>query len=156
MTAQRGSSLMELMVAVSIVGILAALAIPSYQNYRLKTNRPIGIGCVLEAQRRIETTYQHSNGYPSDLSGAGYGSASPSCGDQGLYTLALSLPNTSACPKANCYQVVATAVGSQVKDGNLRLTYNASTLDPNSRNTKEHLPAGTSTWIASWDFQPGH
>lgn len=39
MVKQKGLGIIELMVAVVIVAILAAIAYPSYKNYRIKTNR---------------------------------------------------------------------------------------------------------------------
>jgi len=155
---QRGFTLIELMVVVAVIAILVAIAIPQYRQYTLKSNRPVGTACLVEAQRRVEDVFVHLNRYPTSLTGAGYSTASPTCGDQATYSIALSFPT---CTNATtCYQIVATPHASQARDGSLRLTYNVGALNPNNSATpnnyiKEHLPFGKSTWVSGWDFQPG-
>jgi type IV pilus assembly protein PilE len=55
--AQRGFSLMELMIVIAIVGILAAVAYPSYQEHIVKTNRGNAKACLSEHAQFMERYY---------------------------------------------------------------------------------------------------
>lgn len=109
---QAGFTLIELMIVVVIVGILASIAMPAYDNYVRKGKRGEGISAiqtVLEAQERY---YSDHRKYTSNLSDLGVSSTSP----QGIYNLAAS---SCAGGLTQCVEVTATAIGGQAKDGDL-------------------------------------
>lgn len=58
-----GFTLMELMITVAIVGILAAVAVPSYQDYVRRGQIPEGLAALSDLRVKMETYYQDNRGY---------------------------------------------------------------------------------------------
>lgn len=67
----KGFSLIELMVAVVIVGILAAVAIPNYQEYVKRGARTAGQNYLADLAQRQELRFQNARSYSDTVSGLG-------------------------------------------------------------------------------------
>jgi type IV pilus assembly protein PilE len=122
----RGFTLIELMVAVAVVGILAAIAIPSYQTYVLRSNRSVARGDLVELQQWMERNYTLTNSYAAFPDGTALRSASlpfsqsPRSATTPNYTLSFT-----ADPTATAYTLQAVPRNGQVKDtgcGTLTIT----------------------------------
>lgn len=71
---QSGVTLMELLVAVAIIGILSAVAYPSYTQYVTRTNRAAAQSVLLQVADRQEQFFADNKTYASDLTDLGYAS----------------------------------------------------------------------------------
>lgn len=66
-----GFTIIELMIAVAIIGILAALAIPAYQNYIIRSKVSEGILFASDAKSNVAQYYQSTGSFPTSNSEAG-------------------------------------------------------------------------------------
>ncbi|MCB1672046.1 MAG: type IV pilin protein [Gammaproteobacteria bacterium] len=72
---QQGYTLIEILIVVAILGILAAVAIPSYQNSVLTSNRSVAHAALLDLANRQEQFYLDNRTYSTDLTDLGYPAA---------------------------------------------------------------------------------
>jgi type IV pilus assembly protein PilA len=68
---QKGFTLIELMIVVAIVGILAAIALPAYQDYTIRAKVTEGLNLADAAKSSVGEFRQVSGRFPSDNSTAG-------------------------------------------------------------------------------------
>jgi len=69
---QQGFTLIELMIVVAIVGILAAVAIPAYQDYTVRARVSEGLSLASSAKTAVSETFQASGALPANAAAAGY------------------------------------------------------------------------------------
>lgn len=71
MNAQKGFTLIELMIVVAIIGILAAIAIPAYQNYIARSQVSEAMTLATGLKTSIQTNLQNNSCYANGASTAG-------------------------------------------------------------------------------------
>lgn len=153
-TRAAGVTLIELMVAVVIVGILAAIGYPSYQNYVKQTRRSDAQIALTQAANQQERFFTECNAYAASLAGTrscgagtlGYGTASP----ESHYILSMTASATiaAACSANTCYTITADpsgvgATGKQSGDGRYR-------IDSIGNKQWDKLNNGFTSGVAKW------
>jgi type IV pilus assembly protein PilA len=71
MKKQQGFTLIELMIVVAIIGILAAIAIPAYQDYTIRAQVSEGLNLSGGAKTAVTEYYQDQGAFPADNTAAG-------------------------------------------------------------------------------------
>ena len=69
--AQQGFTLIELMIVVAIIGILAAVALPAYQDYTKRSRISEGLSLAAGAKTAMAEYYASNNVWPADNTAAG-------------------------------------------------------------------------------------
>lgn len=71
MQTQAGFTLIELMIVVAIIGVLAAVALPAYQDYTIRAQVAEGLNLASTAKNSISTYYSDRGAFPTDNAEAG-------------------------------------------------------------------------------------
>ena len=91
MKKQQGFTLIELMIVVAIIGILAAIAIPAYQDYTIRAQVSEGLNLSGGAKAAVTEFFQDRGSMPTDNDEAGLADADTEI--QGKYVSSVEVTN---------------------------------------------------------------
>jgi len=125
MTRSKGFTLVELMIVVVIVGVLAAVAIPAYSSFILKSHRTEAINSLLDTASRQARYYTTNNTYTGSMTSLGF-AADPNPVPSATTTyfnvsVAATPAATASAPASFTLQAVPT--GTQANDSCGTFTY---------------------------------
>ncbi|ENV8246963.1 pilin, partial [Neisseria gonorrhoeae] len=113
-TLQKGFTLIELMIVIAIVGILAAVALPAYQDYTARAQVSEAI-LLAEGQKSAVTEYYLNNGkWPENNTSAGV--TSPATDIKGKYVQSVTVANGVVTA-----EMKPSGVNNEIKDKKLSL-----------------------------------
>jgi type IV pilus assembly protein PilE len=110
----KGFTLIELLIAVAVIAILAAIAVPTYQNHMLKSRRTDAHAALSSLQLEMEKFRGSCTSYPDTVSNAddcaGGTIDFSSTSNDGHYTISITAAT------ANSYTLSADPTGVQADD----------------------------------------
>jgi len=137
-----GFTLIELMIVVAVVALIAAIAIPSYNNSILRSKREMGKAELMEVLSQQEQYFINNKQYATDLTTLGYGANPYYIDDEGtevasgasIYEISLSAATATA------FTVQAAPQNGQTSDTD------CATLRLSSTGTKTATGGGSRCW----------
>lgn len=141
---QSGVTLLELMTVVIIVGVLAAVAIPSYRRYTMRAQRSDATAALLRIAAAQEKFYLQNNTYTTTV-GAGGLNLGGTTSEHGWYNLTIAAPAGFTIATAYTATATAAAAQGQFKDTDCRTFTIRETGERGAANS-----GGTSNTPSCW------
>jgi type IV pilus assembly protein PilE len=135
-TRRRGLTLIEVMVAAAIVGILAAIALPSYFDFVTRSKIIDGTTKLVDFRSKMEKYFMDNRSY---LNGAGCGLPDPPVAASDYFTITCGPP----APTATTYTILATGIAARGMGGFVYMV--------DQTNAKGSIaPSGWSPGVGCW------
>lgn len=135
---QLGFTLIEVMITVAIIGILSAIALPSYQEYVARSRRLDAQTTLLEAAQFMERFYTQNGRYHQTVGGVAIAlpaalttSPAGSTGTRVIYNITLPAGTLGA----NTFTLQAAPANGQASDRCGNLTFNQNGVRGVSKST---------------------
>lgn len=129
---QQGFTLIELMIVVAIIGILAAIALPAYQDYTIRAQVAEGMSLAGGARTAVVEHYQNFGTFPTDNTAAGLSASNTIVGN---YVSDVAVDDTST----NTGTITATFSSTAPQEAN-------SAIDTMSLVLEGTLGSGSAVW----------
>ncbi|WOJ98387.1 pilin [Congregibacter brevis] len=136
MNRQQGFTLIELMIVIAIVGILAAIALPAYQDYTVRARMSEPMAKLAEAKTSVAEFYAANGNLPATLAEAGVDGRTATIAtlivESMTYSLTGGVPTISVLAHASVFPGATADAGFEL----------VGTSNPNTRTLQ-------------WECQPG-
>jgi type IV pilus assembly protein PilA len=145
MKKQQGFTLIELMIVVAIIGILAAIAIPAYQDYTIRAQVSEGLNLSGGAKTAVSEYSMDTGNFPTDNPTAGLAAAASIVGK---YVSAVNVGTTNGVITVTYGNAAHTTLSAGPATLLLSALQNAGSIEWVCKSTSianKHLPASCRT-----------